>query len=100
MEAGWFTRTLGLIPGVGTPLKRYFSRYEQAGTVIDAIIRSLEDGAEQLARDNRTLLNDQRDMRDLTIKLKSAGELLDIRVLDHLILGWDSDYSFAEEGII
>lgn len=37
---------------------------------------------------------------DLTKKLKSAGELLDIQVLDHLILGWDSYYSFADEGLI
>ena len=37
---------------------------------------------------------------DLTKKLKSAGELLDISVLDHLILGWDSYYSFADEGLI
>ena len=37
---------------------------------------------------------------ELTKKLKSAGELLDIQVLDHLILGWESYYSFADEGII
>ena len=37
---------------------------------------------------------------DLTKKIKSAGKLLDIDCLDHLILGWDSYYSFADEGLI
>lgn len=36
----------------------------------------------------------------LTKKLKSAGELLDIRVLDHLIIGEKNYYSFADEGLI
>lgn len=37
---------------------------------------------------------------DLTKKLKAAGELLDIQVLDHLIFGSDAYYSFADEGLI
>lgn len=37
---------------------------------------------------------------DLTKKLKSAGKLLDIEVLDHLILGNDSYYSFADESLM
>ena len=37
---------------------------------------------------------------DLSKKLKSAGQFLDLQVLDHLILGWDSYYSFADEGLI
>ena len=37
---------------------------------------------------------------DLTKKLRSAGKLLDIEVLDHLIFGNDTYYSFADENII
>lgn len=36
----------------------------------------------------------------LTHKLKTAGSLLDIRVLDHVIITYDSYFSFADEGII
>lgn len=36
----------------------------------------------------------------LTKKLVRGGELLDIRVLDHLIIGTDQYYSFADEGIM
>jgi DNA repair protein RadC len=36
---------------------------------------------------------------DLTKKIKEAGKLLDINLLDHLILGTDDNYvSFANEG--
>ncbi len=37
---------------------------------------------------------------ELTKKLKSAGKLLDMAVLDHLIFGHDSYYSFADEGMM
>jgi uncharacterized protein YaaN involved in tellurite resistance len=59
-EAGWMTRTLGRLPGVETPIKRYFSKFENAKTVIGTIIRSLENGKEKLLRDNITLFKDQK----------------------------------------
>ena len=37
---------------------------------------------------------------DLTKKLKGAGKLLDVEVLDHLIIGNDSYYSFADESTL
>ncbi|MEJ2595259.1 MAG: DNA repair protein RadC [bacterium] len=37
---------------------------------------------------------------ELTKKLRSAGKLLDMEVLDHLIFGHDSYYSFADEGMM
>ena len=37
--------------------------------------------------------------RNITTKLKSALDLMDIRVLDHIIIG-DETYSFAESGLI
>lgn len=36
----------------------------------------------------------------ITTKVKNAGEMLDIAVLDHLILTGDSYFSFADEGIL
>jgi len=106
LEAGWFTRMLGRIPGVGTPLKRYFSRYESASTVIDAIIHSLKDGQEQLKRDNLTLQEDQKRMRELTHKLERAvklGQLIDARLLDRLETEIPSDdprHKFIQEELL
>ena len=34
----------------------------------------------------------------LTKRLKSAGEIIDIRVLDHIIVCNDTFYSYADEG--
>lgn len=75
LAPGWVTRTVGLIPGIGTPLKRYFMRYESSQTVIDAILKSLEKGRDQLRRDNVTLGEDQKAMRQLTLSLTEQVSL-------------------------
>ena len=39
--------------------------------------------------------------RNITRKIKSAAEVLDLKILDHLILNPDGEYySFADEGIL
>ncbi|MNS54902.1 hypothetical protein D3C72_877200 [compost metagenome] len=38
--------------------------------------------------------------RKITKKLKTAGENLDIRVLDHVIITENSYYSFGDDGIL
>jgi uncharacterized protein YaaN involved in tellurite resistance len=80
LDAGWFSRLSGKLPFIGTPLKRYFSRFESAQTVLDAIVNSLERGREQLKRDTLTLQEDQKAMRALTEKLTrqvKLGQLVD-----------------------
>ncbi|HZI24412.1 MAG TPA: JAB domain-containing protein, partial [Chryseolinea sp.] len=37
---------------------------------------------------------------DLTKKLKEAGKLLDIQVLDHIIVAGQKYFSFADEGLM
>ena len=41
-----------------------------------------------------------REDIEMTKRLKGAGELLGIRVLDHLIVGEEGYYSFANNGIL
>jgi uncharacterized protein YaaN involved in tellurite resistance len=74
-EAGWLSRTLGFLPGIGTPIKKYFSQFESAQTVISAIVASLEKGRDQLSRDNVMLAEDQSHMRELTLKLEKGIEI-------------------------
>ena len=45
-------------------------------------------------------LKPSRADEELTQKLKSAGKLLDIQVLDHLIVSDEGYYSFADEGMM
>ena len=105
-EAGWFTRAIGKIPGVGTPLKRYFMRYESSQTQIDAIVVSLEKGRDQLKRDNVTLGEDQKAMRELTHLLTdqiALAQALDASVVDKLateITADDPRRQFVEEDIL
>lgn len=41
-----------------------------------------------------------REDLEITTRLKEAGELLGIRVLDHIILGEKGYYSFADAGVL
>ncbi len=106
LNSGFLTRILGYIPGVGTPLKRYFSRYESASTSIDAIINSLESGREQLKRDNITLTDDQAAMFSLTRKLEKTIELarlIDNKLQDRLdneLLADDPKHKFISEELL
>ena len=106
LSPGGFTRLIGMIPGVGTPLKRYFMKYESAQTSIDSIIKSLEKGRDQLKRDNVTLVEDQKAMRELTLTLTDQVELaqaLDgalVEQLDTEITADDPRRQFVEEEIL
>jgi uncharacterized protein YaaN involved in tellurite resistance len=83
LEPGWVTRTMGRMPFIGTPLKRYFSRYESSRTMLDAVVRSLRIGREQLQRDNLTLADDQKALRQINEKLEKAiklGQLVDAKL--------------------
>lgn len=72
-KSGWLGRILGIF--FGKPINRYFSKYESAQSIIDAIIRSLKDGANQLRRDNDTLKDDQARMREATLRLEKSIQL-------------------------
>jgi uncharacterized protein YaaN involved in tellurite resistance len=78
-EPGWFSRLLGHIPGLGNTLKRYVTKFESAQTVINSIVRSLEQGREQLLRDNITLHEDQKD-------LWATAKLLEQKILISLAI--------------
>ena len=105
-DTGWFTRAIGRIPGVGTPLKRYFMRYESSQTQIDAIVHSLEKGRDQLKRDKITLGDDQKQMRELTRQLAdqiALAQALDSAVAEKLAteIGPDDPRrQFIEEDIL
>jgi uncharacterized protein YaaN involved in tellurite resistance len=106
LSPGFLTRLLGMIPGIGSPLKRYFSRYESAQTVIDAIVNSLQQGREQLRRDNITLGEDQGQMRGLTRKLDrqvKLGQLIDQKLSGKLggeIPAGDARHKFVQEELL
>ena len=77
-----------------------------AGTVVDAKLvfaAALKTMSSSLIlvhnHPSGSLQPSQADIQ-LTRKLRQAGQLLDLSVLDHLIITLDGYYSFADEGII
>ena len=105
-DQGWLMRIIGNLPFVGTPMKRYFSRYENAEPVIDAIIRSLNNGKDQLKRDNLTLTEDQKHMRGAGLTLEQAiklGQLIDHKLeykLEREIPADDPHAGFVQEDLL
>lgn len=82
------------------------SKGGMTGTLVDprnVYRKALEIGATCLIlahnHPSGTLKPSQAD-RNLTRKLKQAGDSLDIKVLDHLIITQNAYFSFADEGII
>lgn len=105
-EAGWFSRTLGFLPGIGKPIKRYFTMFESSQTVLDAIVRALNEGRNTLTRDNTTLIQDQKVMRALTLKLEKTiqlGMLIDQKMayaLEREIAPDDPRRTFMEQELL
>jgi DNA repair protein RadC len=86
--------------------KSQISQGGVAGTVADPKIifkLALEELASGIIlahnHPSGNLTASQADL-DLTKKLKDAGKLLDIQVLDHLIIAGQKYFSFADEGLI
>ena len=71
-KVGWPSRLIGRIPGVGTPMMKYFMRYESAQTIIERIMNSLEYGKNRLLSDNKILSADQERMRQVTLDLQQV----------------------------
>ncbi len=76
------------------------------GTLVDVRLvlkNALEVGATALIlchnHPSGTLKPSKAD-RDITQKLKNAGQSLDIKILDHLIVTEHAYFSFADEGIL
>lgn len=57
------------------PIKRYFTKYEKADTVINGIIEVITNGEKQLKNDNQTLLIEQQALEQETVKLNEYIEL-------------------------
>ena len=76
-EEGMVGRIISAIPGVGSRVRRYFAQYESGQAMIAAILRSLDNGRDELDRDNKILTQDQDHMRRATINLDRLARMCD-----------------------
>lgn len=99
-------RLLAKIPGIGTTLSRWFAKYQTVQAVIQDIIKMLKDGKSTLERDNQTLQDDQRRMRELTFKLEEyikLGQLLDQKLssaIESQVATDDERLKFLQEEVL
>lgn len=92
----------------GNKIKDHFmiSQGGITGTVIDVRIilkRALDNGAVSMIlchnHPSGTMRASDADLK-ITKKIKQAAQVMDISLLDHIIVGQNSYYSFADEGIL
>ena len=99
-------RLIAKIPGVGTPLSRWFAKYQSIDSVIQNIVSNLQEGQAQLKRDNVTLKEDQIAMRNLIFQLRDYvefGILVDKKISTRLETSTDLEAGkrkFIEEEIL
>ncbi|MBP2701202.1 toxic anion resistance protein [Photobacterium lucens] len=102
---GTIRRLLSFLPFIGTPIAKWFARYQTAEGVIKDIVQSLRGGQAQLQRDNITLEDDQIRYRELTFLLEDYvrfGQLLDTKVngtLEKQTLA-ESQVKFLQEQVL
>ena len=67
---GWLVEMFGWIPGVGTTIEKYLSKFLSSQEIIEAIRTSLVEGRQQLQRNNEILQDDMVSMRAITIDMQ------------------------------
>lgn len=72
--------------GFFSPIKKYFGKFEKSESILDGILKSLDNGSDVLKRDNISLQQEQVEMRELTKKLDKI-----------IIMGQDIDKALEVE---
>ena len=87
---GYNMVSLGGISGTITDIRLIFQTALKASSVAIILAHNHPSGN----------LNPSEADKKITQKIKQAGELLDISVLDHIILSEESYFSFADENLL
>lgn len=66
----------GILGKFFNPIRAYFQKFEKADSVINNIIKMLNEGKQTLKDDNTTLLIEQQSLRDLTKRLQKEIQLV------------------------
>jgi len=81
-EPGFIGRILHMITGY-SPVNKYFTKFQSTRSVIDSIVRSLQEGKRTLEEDNIIFEEDKKRYRETTKKLQE--KIMILRELDRLI---------------
>ena len=94
-DRGWFARTLGKVPGVGTPGARYLQRLESSRPRVNLLVESLDNGRGVLSRDNVTLRADRDRLHELSASLDAAISAAG-KFQDALVFAVDVELAFGD----
>ncbi|MGD9732785.1 MAG: toxic anion resistance protein, partial [Desulfamplus sp.] len=76
--AGWFSRLFSKVPGVGKILSDIAKKFESVQTQVDAIIQSLEAGADKLLENSIEIEERYKNLKNLQKELKLRSYQLQI----------------------
>ncbi|MDC7222421.1 MAG: toxic anion resistance protein [Spirochaetales bacterium] len=91
------------LPGIDTPLERWYSRYQSAEPLIRTQIQVLRQGKAQLSRDNIILRGDLESLNELIDRLEKRikfGELLRQEINERLLGKGPEEKESAEREIL
>jgi uncharacterized protein YaaN involved in tellurite resistance len=71
---------LSMLPFIGTPINNYLKKFRSASSIIDEILKNLEDGEKLLRDDNAVLQYDKERYKTAAIELQRKG-----LVMQHVI---------------
>ena len=76
--AGWFSRLFSKVPGVGKILSDIAKKFESVQTQVDAIIQSLEAGADKLLENSIEIEERYKNLKSLQKELKLRSYQLQV----------------------
>jgi len=76
--AGWFSRLFSKVPGVGKVLSDIAKKFESVQTQVDAIIQSLEAGADKLLENSLEIEERYKNLKELQKHLKLRSYQLQV----------------------
>lgn len=106
-QPGKIAALLGFLRPVQRRIRRYFLKYQAADTVINGMLRSLDNGVMQLQRDNLMYIDDQMTAFELIEKYKKLITVLQEsdRLIETKLAGLSpeedvEEYRFIQEEIL
>lgn len=68
-DPGFLGRTLSVLPFIGKPANRYFTKFQSVKGVILSVVKGIDAGIEEMRNDNETMRVDQGGWRESSLKL-------------------------------
>jgi len=105
LTPGFWSKYLGFLPFIGTPARRYFSKFQEGDAALDTMFKTLQALGEERKRDNIQLTAKRKEMRVLTkylAKVVAKGQHMKKRIEEYCatLEPGDQKLQFFQEEIL